>query len=228
MKRLVLMISAAFVSACCLAQNISKTDEKLLQSKEDSLKIYAFKIIAGRNISERFDADSIFTRAFVRSLKTTNSFLYPYDSLQTISRLYAPDSSFRIFTWQLALDDNLIFQHGAIQMRTADGSLKLFPLIDKSETVGQHINDTIADNKTWIGAVYYKILETQYQHKKYYTLLGYDENNIRSNRKIIEILTFDDNGRPVFGGDNFVMEKTLVTKPSVTRFIIEYKKDAAP
>jgi D-glycero-alpha-D-manno-heptose-7-phosphate kinase len=43
-----------------------------------------------------------------------------------------------------------------------------------------------------MGAVYYKIIGTKHLDQKYYTLLGYDENNIRSNKKIIEVLSFKD------------------------------------
>src|SRR5690606_40572592 len=57
-----------------------------------------------------------------------------FDSLITISKLSPKDSSFKIFTWQLVINDNLVRQHGAIQMKTNDGSLKLFPLIDKSRS----------------------------------------------------------------------------------------------
>ena len=102
------------------------------------------------------------------------------------------------------INENTIRQHGAIQMKTADGSLKAFPLIDKSD-VTINIADTIGNNKGWIGAVYYRIVETKSGNQTYYTLLGYDENNIRSNRKIIEVLNFV-NDEPEFGGRFFSFE----------------------
>jgi alginate O-acetyltransferase complex protein AlgI len=46
-----------------------------------------------------FRADSLFTKGLVQALKMPNSFNYPFDSLITISRIYAPDSSFRIFSY---------------------------------------------------------------------------------------------------------------------------------
>ncbi len=206
------------------AQNISKSDYKYLQSLQDSLKDYANKIVNGQSASIRFTNDSIFTRHFVKALKTPHSFQFPFDSLVTISKLYAPDSSFRIFTWQLVVNDNLTRQHGAIQMRTADGELKLFPLIDKSD-VTAHLDDTAGNNRGWIGAVYYKIIETTSANQHYYTLLGYDENNMRSNRKIIEVLSFM-NDEPMFGGRYFSYEEDTVFKPSKSRYVMEYKKSA--
>lgn len=191
--------------------------------REDSMKTYAVDMINAHEATERFQADSMFTRMLVRALKVNHSFSYPFDSLQTVSRLYAPDSSFRIFTWQLVQDEASFRRHGAIQMKTADGSLLLFPLIDKTQQV-DNIQGAVTGNTNWIGAIYYKIIQTSYQQKKFYTLLGYDEHSFRSTKKRIEVLTFD-NGKPVFGGPYFSFEQDTVPKPVQYRFEIEYKKD---
>lgn len=111
-------------------------------------------------------------------------------------------------------------------MRTADGSLKLFPLIDMSE-FSENPVDSLRTNFNWVGAIYYGIVTKTYNNKKYYTLLGYDENNFRSTRKWIEVLSFDDKGQPEFGGRYFVYPQDGI-KPAqpAFRFLLEYKKDA--
>jgi hypothetical protein len=224
MKQLSFLTTFLLICFIGSAQPITKADLKFLHKKEDSLKIYSIKLLQGINDIDRFKADSIFTRIFVRALKTPNSFHYPFDSVQSISKLYAPDSSFRIYTWQMVVNDNVIRQHGAIQMKTADGSLKLFPLIDKSDIM-QNISDSVGDNKGWVGAVYYKIIEKENKGKPIYTLLGYDENNIRSTKKIIDILQFVY-GQPVFGDPIFSFEKDSLARAPISRFILEFKKDA--
>ena len=224
MSKFTLLFLSSILCSALMAQRISNNDFKILQAKEDSMKLYADKIITGQSMSIRFNNDSLFTRAFVKALKTPWSFNYPFDSLQTISKIYAPDSSFRIFTWQMVVSENLTRQHGAIQMKTADGSLKIFPLIDKSD-VTQNIIDTAANNKGWIGAVYYRIIQKRSSNQNYYTLLGYDENNLKSNRKIIEVLSFQ-NDEPVFGGRFFSYDEDSVFKSSNSRYIMEYKKTA--
>jgi hypothetical protein len=224
MKKLLLLTLLSALGLIGSAQHFSKTDLKYLQKKEDSLAVYSVKLLQGINDIDRFKADSTFTRIFVRALKTTNSFYYPFDSVQSISKLYAPDSSFRIYTWQMVVNDNMIRQHGAIQMKTPDGSLKLFPLIDKSDIM-QDISDSVGDNKGWVGAVYYKMVEKEKDGQNIYTLLGYDENNIRSTKKIIEILQFVY-GQPVFGDPIFSFEKDTAARPTVSRYIMEFKKDA--
>jgi hypothetical protein len=225
-KLFLLFLIFLFSVSFSFPQNISSTDLKSLRKKEDSLKVLALQIIQGKTDADRFKADSQFTKMFVRALKINNSFNYQFDSLITISKLAPPDSTFKIFTWQLVVNDNVVRQHGAIQMHTKDGSLKLFPLIDKS-AVTTNILDTVANNFNWIGALYYKIIQKQASGKNYYTLLGFDENNMSSNKKIIEVLSFN-NGDPVFGGSYFSFPGNSDEKNFGARFIMEYKKNASP
>src|SRR5438876_5864683 len=90
--------------------SISSGVFKSLQVQEDSLKVLSDSLINADNPAVRFRADSQFIRTLVRSLKMKNSFYYPFDSLEGISRLYAPDSTFRILTWQYKKDDLLFLQ----------------------------------------------------------------------------------------------------------------------
>ncbi len=226
MKKPIVLAIFSFFSLASFSQSGNRPDLKLMQQKEDSLKPIAVKIIQGISSDDRFTSDSLFTRMLVRALKTPNSFYYPFDSLETISRLYAPDSSFRIFTWQLVINPNVVRQHGAIQMRTQDGSLKLYGLIDKSD-VTTNITDTVGNHKGWMGAIYYKIIQKRSANQNFYTLLGYDENTISTSRKFIEVLHFL-NDEPTFGGRYFSYEEDTVFKTSHSRYVMEYKKDAGP
>jgi hypothetical protein len=208
------------------SQKLQPEQQIFLQAKEDSLKEFAFKIIKHEDAAVRLRSDSNFTRVIVRALKIPHSFEYPFDSLITISKIVAPDSSFRIFTWQLVKDESYCRQKGFIQMKTADGSLQLFPLRDVSEFTENPV-DTIANHGGWVGAVYYKMIPKEYQGKKYYTLLGYDEHNERTTRKWIDVLHFDQLRQPVFGlrnGFSFA-EDSIPSKPQ-NRILLEYKKDA--
>ena len=200
-------------------------DLKAFRASEDSLTALGNIMVNGRTSSERFEADSQFTRILVRALKIKNSFYYPFDSLENVSHLYAPDTTFRIFTWEIMVDDDNFRRHGAIQMRTPDGSLKLVPLIDRTKTIDD-LMDTVTSNEYWIGNIYYKIVEKKFQGKPYYTLLGYDENDLSSTRKWIEVMTFDENQKPVFGGKYFTFQAGDPEDPktAISRYMIEYKK----
>jgi hypothetical protein len=208
------------------AQGLTPSERMELQQREDSLKQFASGIVYSENTAERMRSDSQFVRHLVRSLRTPNSFYYPFDSLETISRLYSPDSAFRIFTWQLKKDQDFYLQEGAIQMNMPDGSLRLFPLFDASMFTAKPL-DSVRTRRNWIGAIYYRIILKTYNGRKYYTLLGFDDYSISSNKKWMEVLTFNERGEPVFGGPYISFQGDSTRKGLQYRFSIEYKKEAA-
>ena len=216
----ILLLSSVQASA----QFISSADKKILRVKEDSLKQMARFMILDTLEVGRFLAYKDFVPAFLRALKVKNSFYYPFDSVLGISTLYAPDSSFRIITWYMEVDDYRGYQKGFIQHNTKDGSLKLNVLFDNSEWADK-AHSKICRDTNWIGAVYYNIIKTQYQEKNYYTLFGIDREGARSQKKWIDVLSFDENKKPIFGG-GFSFKEDSVVKPMQSRFSIEYKKDA--
>lgn len=221
---LLLLAFLTTASASLQAQTILPSDRKKLQQKEDSLKDYARYLITDSTTADRMISDSIFTRTLVRALQVRNSFYYPFDSVQGISRLYAPDSSFRIFTWNLQFDNYYCRQKGAIQIRTKNGSLKLLPLRDVSEFTDR-AQDSARTRDNWIGAVYYNIIQTQYNNQQYYTLFGIDFNTIMSTKKWVEVLHFNGSGEPIFGGPFFSYEQDSIPQPAAYRFGLEFKKD---
>lgn len=198
---------------------------KKLRAKEDTLKDYSMYLNTDSLPEDRMISDSIFTKTLVRALQIKNSFYYPFDSVLGVSKLYAPDTSFRIFSWNISYDDHYARQRGAIQYRTADGSLKLLPLRDVSEFTDKP-GDSIRTRSNWIGAMYYNIIKTQYKGKNYYTLFGFDNNTAQSSMKWIDVLTFNEKNEPVFGGPFFTYEKDSIPKPPKYRIGLEFKKGA--
>ncbi len=223
---LIVAIIGCFYSVMGQQKNNSFTNHKITQI-EAGIKDYAVAILNAKEMIDRFRADSLFTRGLVQALKIPYSFGYRFDSLITISQLYAPDSSFRIFTWQVMKDFSSYHQKGAIQMKTVDGSLKLFPLFDYSDYT-DFPGDSIRNINNWIGAVYYNIVLKTFNNKNYYTLLGYDENNARTTKKWMEVLSFDVEGKPTFGGRYFNYPPDSIKLPQPAyRFCLEFKKQAS-
>jgi hypothetical protein len=223
---LLLALSLLAWPGSATAQPGTPIDQKDWKLREDSLRHFSDSLVQSETLLTRLRSDSQFIRTLVRSLKEKNSFYYPFDSLQTVSHLYAPDSSFRIFSWQFRKDDQFYLQEGAIQVNEPDGSLRLYPLFDVSMFTDKPM-DSVRNQRNWIGAIYYKILLKTYNGKKYYTLLGFDDYSETSNKKWMEVLTFTPQGQPQFGGPYFSFRDDSVKKPVQYRFSIEYKKEAA-
>jgi hypothetical protein len=229
-KKSFFILATVFFVHTLFGQNlITPSDLKVLRQKEDSLKTFAKTFLTAEATEDRMRKDSIFVKTLIRSLQVKHSFHYPFDSLKGVSHLYAPDSTFRIFTWQLDFQDSYAYtrQRGAIQFRTPDGSLKLTPLKDYSEFADNPV-DSARNRNTWIGAVYYNIIKTEHNGKNFYTLFGFDGNSYRTNKKWIDVLTFDAQNQPLFGAQQFfTFEKDSVRRKSQYRYSIEYKKEAS-
>ncbi len=226
MKTPFLLATTLLLSASLSAQHSVPVSVQQIARIETVISGYAQNIVNAAEMPDRFRADSLFTRGLVQALRLPYSFAYPFDSLTTISKLYAPDSSFRIFTWQVMKDYTFYRKKGVIQMHTDDGSLKIFPLFDASAFTEAPV-DSLRTNRNWIGAVYYNIIQTAYNSKKYYTLLGYDENDARTTNKWIEVLTFAADGTPQFGGRYFNYQNDNLKPPQPAyRFCLEFKKEA--
>jgi hypothetical protein len=225
--RYFLMIGCLVFCAGVRAQKLSAVNLAYLQKlEEDTLKPSSRQMILDTIPGRRFMADSVFITEFVKALRVPGSFNCPFDSITTISKIYPADSSFRIFTWELERDEGYFRQQGAIQIKTANGALKLYPLIDQSDFTDS-LTNSLRSPKNWIGAIYYGIVTKEYKGKKYYTLLGLDDNDFASTRKWADVLTFDGQGNPHFGAEIFDFSADSL-KPALPayRFLMEFKKDA--
>ena len=204
------------------AQSIS-APQPILQHFEDSLKSLSDSILDGREQGIRQQACYDFIKMLVQALKENDSFSYPFDSLTRISVLYPDNKSFRIFNWQLPLTSGKQRFYGVIQMNDKKG-LKIYPLYDFSDYM-KNSADTVTNNEKWYGALYYKIMQVKGRGKNYYMLFGWDGNTLSSNKKVLDVLTFNKSGEPVFGAAIFNFE-TESPRNNIKRLILEYKEDA--
>jgi hypothetical protein len=212
MKKPLLLFSILIVFLQVYAQKGQNPYFDSISKYEKVMKALGDSIIDGSNEWVRLDALTDFIPIFKRTLKFPGSYNYPFDSLSFMDKLTAPDNSFRIYSWVLKFDNRTFRYYGAIHFNDPD-KLKLIPLFDKSSTIPFYIEeDTILNNETWFGCLYYDIGMTKKGKKTYYILLGWDGNNSIGNKKIIEILTFDAEGKPVFGAPIIKVDKTVLKR----------------
>ena len=205
-----------------LSQYIYSQDIEYYKQMEDSLNRLSHFILYSSNDNEKNSTNEILKETLYSTLTSEESFLYNFDSLKNIKVLIPEDKSFKIFTWFIRRGDGVFENFGLIQ--TYNDSKKnylIYPLIDKSDLYPSPEN-MVGDADNWFGAVYYKIITQEINKKKYYTLLGWDGNNRYKQRKIIEVLTFKNNGNPVFGSKVF---KKYINKNAV-RVIFEHSANS--
>ena len=204
MKKILLII-AIFTSLgnnFAKAQIIDSTNFDKIRTYEDTLGYLSYLIVNDSLETSRFAAVNKFIPTLVKALKYENSFNYSFDRLKSISVQYPADSTFRIFTWQLYVNENDYRYYGAIQMNSKE--LKLIPMIDRSSDV-QDIEHQVLSPKEWYGSLYYNIKDFDTPQGRKYLLFGYDGYSFCTKRKVIDVLSFD-NGKASFGAPVFVSD----------------------
>ena len=197
---------------------------KKLRAKEDTLKEYALYLNTDSLTGRPDDLRQHFYHVhLVRALQIKNSFYYPFDSVLGISKLYAPDTCFRIFTWNITYDDYYSRQRGAIQFRTTDGSLKLIPLRDNSEFTDKPM-DSVRNRTTGSAQCIIISLKHSIKEKIIIHCLVLIPTVQMSSKKWIEVMTFNEKNEPVFGALISAMRKTVSPKHPNTALALNIKK----
>ena len=211
-----------FLSFTSRAQQSASGTQKL-KAYQDTLQDISFKMINDSLEPQRYNASYKFIKTLVTALKTSNSFNFPFDSLKSISIQTSSDTRFRIFSWHVMNADGSYRYYGTVQINNPDGKLQMFPLVDYTSEF-KNPADSVTTNDKWYGAQYYRIISVLNNVKTpYYMLLEWKGNNVKSTKKVIDVIHFKDNkaffGMPVFDGD-----KELAAKK---RVIFEYDRKAS-
>lgn len=183
---------------CFLFVSLTYADEFNLPKSEDSLKIL-FRALAGDVVTEsREEINSQILSVLKSALRNPESFDYPFDSLLFLGRIKSPDNKLRIFTWNYPLTGSRHNYSCILQYRDeGTAELNIFTL-DQKETSKEKLEEDIFTPVNWYGALYYQVHPVSYAGNTFYTLIGFNLDNIFTNTKLIDILTFDE-GSPVFG-----------------------------
>ena len=220
-----LVVAALFLIATALpgqpAGALSEADRAAIHEIEDTLAVLGFTVINDSLPDERFLACRQMIPTLVRALKKKNSFNYPFERLKSVSIQYPADSTFRIFTWQLYVDENDYRYFGAIQRNTSE--LQLLPLADRSYQVQDPERAALSPDQ-WYGALYYNIETLDGPQGKHYLLFGFDGYEFFRKRKVLDVLTFNEQEEAVFGAP---IIPGPAGAPPRHRLVLEYSAEAS-
>lgn len=188
-----------------------------LQVMEDSLVVYGQDMFAKVSEPDRIDNNFSFVRLLVNTLKESHSFNYDFKKLDMISIVNSPDQSFRLFSWNIPLDDGSFLYYGSVQFKTEDGSLKLIPLLDQTFEI-EEADQTVLPSSKWYGAQYYEIIPLK---ERQYIVVGWKGHTPEYTQKVIDILSIDSNGDISFG------DYVFSDDPKMARKIFNYTRQAS-
>jgi len=165
--------------------------------------------------------DSI--RLIVRSYASSDTvFLHSFEKIRNLGQITSPDSLLKIITWNLFLGDGTNRYNLYIIRRTEPEALnRIYTLTGEFSEVPVKTDVTYSESD-WYGALYYEIRPLISDNQTYYILLGLGFGNSLLSRKIIEVLSFQEDGTLLFGMEWFQAGRTLKY-----REVIEYASTAA-
>lgn len=199
-----------------------------LEGYETELAELGKDILSRKPTKEREESNAEFRDLLKEALENPDSYEYPFDSIKTASFLMAPDESFRIITWLFPKGNGGHYYYGFIQQYDKKTKSTIVrELIDESDSIKAPLYTPVGPAK-WYGALYYKIVQEKHKGIKYYTLLGWDGNNISTTKKIIDVLTFEE-GFVTFGAPIFDVNRKEQYRPQRIqhRVIFEYSSQVS-
>jgi len=213
MKSLFIVLLILLVSSSVFAQDADLS----IEAAEDSISSLFQKTATASEDDEKdaFNYDII--QLFSKILLQPASMNYAFPKLQKMFKEKTSDGKLRIINWNLPMTDGSFKYYGFIQYKPKD-SVFLHRLREVPREPGVLIASKLSANN-WIGALYYSIIPPIDSKMDYYVLLGWDGNNDFTNKKIIEVLSFDKQNKPLFG-----LPVIMGESGTYSRVIFEYAK----
>lgn len=202
------------------SEDISKLSP--MQILEDSLVFFADSMYFSLTPENKISGSYAFINTLKKVLKTQGSFKYSFPKLkEQISILNAPDKSFKIYNWEIIRGTVERRYYGVVQMSNGD----FIPLIDASDQIIRGGSDSVFVGNRWFGCLYYNIIQKEIAGQNVYFLLGWNANQMNSERKIIEPFGFNSKSQNIFGAPLFNYNEKGKYGLS-NRYILEYQKGA--
>jgi len=193
----------------------------VIKEYEDTLLILSNNIMYGKTLEIREKANIGFMSELKEVIKFKESYVYPFDSLKTISRLNPDDNSFRLFNWILPKGNGTNKYFAFIILPNSDKIYNQIIELKHTETDLFNFEKTIYNNENWYGALYYKIITPKKKNNQSYTLLAWNGNNLESIVKIIDVLEIKKQ-KVTFGKDIFIKEED-----TTKRIVVEYNRNTS-
>lgn len=182
------------------------------KSNIEDLYFYADVMVHADAETHRLKALEEFKRLFEIQLNKANSFSIPLEKTPYISTIIPPDSSFKLFTFQMNESSGKTIDFGYIQIKENGSFHKLNPTSDFEDIEYEELS---ADR--WVSSLYYHLVPFVNEGRNHYLLFGFSQPSSYQKRKVIEVLTIED-GKPIFGAP------VLVTRQENTRNIEKHRK----
>lgn len=216
-----------YIAICALSALFFFSGQAFAQDKNEmsryqgQLQSLFDKVFNAATDNERYNANEQVVQLFSEALSVDNSFFWKWDFGTSVSVLSSSDKKFKVISWPVVRDNGEYECFGFVQAYDEkDEEYQVYVLNDMSDEI-MNAQESLLGPENWLGAVYQELVETKYDGKVFYTLIGWTGVNSLVQRKVIEPIYFRSGGsRPQFGQALFRREKNL------RRIVLEYSRTA--
>ncbi len=181
------------------------------------------KVLPAATTDRAQDSINVLIKQELRSLlNAPDGLTFPMDDVP-LSRVEAPDASFRLITWNLPRKDGSHHYEGFLLAKNGR-TTTLFELHDMTAAIPSAESVELGAER-WYGALYYQVVPVKKGGKTLYTLLGWKGYSKVETRKVIEVLGFRG-GKPRFGAAVFGGSEPVKRKLKTLRKVYGYSYQA--
>lgn len=195
-------------------------DAGVMTAYQQKLQELFDKVFHAPTDNERYNANEQAITLFSEAEQQPGAFNWNWQLGKEVSVLTSKDKVFRIITWAVVRDNGEYECFGLVDVVNEEDQRNYYILHDKSDDI-INVEEGVFSPDDWYGAVYQEIIETKYEGKTYYTLLGWTGVDALTQRKVIEPLRFRGSTMlPQFGQNLFRRDKNR------RRMVLEYSNTA--
>ncbi|MHB1278689.1 MAG: hypothetical protein ACYC1Q_09835 [Bacteroidia bacterium] len=217
------MFKSALVLILLLSSYSLHAQDMTIERYSWRLAALGYDMVECRQDKDRDSCLALFNLNMDSLIAMPGSYAHRFDSVENVLIMDAPDKKFRLLTWGFRHPNDSFSFFGIIQY--ADEKRPPVYLTDSAHKLGNRDSTYMLElgPEEWFGALYYQIEKVTYKRETYYLLLGWNGNTQKTDRKILEVLYWNEADEPRFGLPVFDMGNKM---PYQYRVIWEYKNGA--
>lgn len=200
MQKYVLLLLSAFLFLCS-AQS-KDYDTAYFHAKENMLLEIHTRISTAEGANKK-QLELAFRDSLIRVIQHPEASLHHFDSINVFGRVSTKNNSLIVYNWNIPQKGGFNNYYCIVQHYSKTKKGYKTTIFEEQAGFLNRDPKALATPLTWPGALYYEIIATKYKGKTFYTLLGFDFNNLLSNRKVIEVIVIDEFDMLVFEPNMF-------------------------
>lgn len=215
-----------FTFSCIVLIFITSPKTNAQQEKNHILNI-SQQILEKELPEEKHQLNILLIQTLRQELNFNIRKINPIDSNGLIFELIDKDQKLQLISWAVSINDNWEYFGFLKSYSEIAKEYQVYELIPTNfhSTLDQSV---IFDSQNWPAGVYTKMIETEHNHRKYYTLFGWLAPEKQTAFKFIEVMTLSRSGKPYFGKSKYFKKGKELSSRQLfgyffqSRFLLDY------